>query len=145
MILDTDGLSALADGDPALQPILRRAAQIAVPVIVLGEYRYGISQSRFRKQYEQWLSEYLPGFRILDVDERTTVSYSASRTNPGNRNHSCPVLAAFLASMLLALLLMAASSSFPTRSSDRARCAATQISTTFRTSSRCSGPEPNRH
>jgi hypothetical protein len=29
---------------------------------------------------------------------------------------------------------MAASSSFPTRSSDRARCAATQISTAFRTS-----------
>src|SRR5208282_1423813 len=56
------------------------------------------------------------------------------RTSPGNLNHSCPVLAAFFPSMLLALLLMAASSSFPTRSSDRARCAATQISTTFRTS-----------
>ena len=108
MILDTNGLSALADGDPALQPILRRATQIAVPVIVLGEYRYGISQSRFRKQYEQWLSEYLPGFRILDVDERTTVSYSAVRAElkkagtpiPSNdvwiaalcRQHSLPLL-----------------------------------------------------
>ncbi|MGH7813463.1 MAG: ComF family protein, partial [Candidatus Binataceae bacterium] len=39
----------------------------------------------------------------------------------------------FFPSLLLALLLMAASSSYPTRSSDRARIAATQFSTTFRT------------
>ena len=41
-----------------------------------------------------------------------TVSYSASPTSPGNRSHSCPGSAAFLISLLLALLLMAASSSF---------------------------------
>lgn len=80
MILDTNGLSAMADGHSALEPILRKAAQIAIPVIVLGEYRYGISQSRDRKHYEQWLIEYLPKFRILDVDERTTVPYSAVRS-----------------------------------------------------------------
>jgi tRNA(fMet)-specific endonuclease VapC len=80
VILDTKGLSAVAEGEPALEPILRKAAQIAIPVIVLGEYRYGISHSRHRAHYEQWLSEYLPKFRILDVDERTTVSYSAVRT-----------------------------------------------------------------
>lgn len=108
MILDTNGLSAMADGHSALEPILRKAAQIAIPVIVLGEYRYGISQSRDRKHYEQWLIEYLPKFRILDVDERTTVPYSAVRTElkkagtpiPSNdvwiaalcRQHSLPLL-----------------------------------------------------
>src|SRR5208282_5007997 len=45
-----------------------------------------------------------------------------------------PLPAAFLPPSLLALLFMAASSSYPTRSSDRARIAATQISTAFRTS-----------
>jgi tRNA(fMet)-specific endonuclease VapC len=80
VILDTNGLSAVAEGETALEPILRKAAQIAVPVIVLGEYRYGISHSRNRKYYEQWLAEYLPKFRILDVDERTTISYSVVRT-----------------------------------------------------------------
>ena len=79
MILDTNGLSALAEGEPGLEPLLRRAAQVAIPVIVLGEYRYGISQSRSQLQYEQWLAEYLPSFRILDVDERTTISYSGVR------------------------------------------------------------------
>jgi len=39
VIPDTNGLSAVAEGEPALGPIIRKAAQIAVPVIVLGEYR----------------------------------------------------------------------------------------------------------
>jgi hypothetical protein len=37
VILDTNGLSAVAEGESALEPILRKAAQIATPVIVLGE------------------------------------------------------------------------------------------------------------
>ena len=89
-------------------PILRKAIQVAIPVIVLGEYRYGISQSRYRKQYEEWLNEYLPKFRILAIDEQTTISYSAVRTElkkaetpiPANdvwiaalcRQHSLPLL-----------------------------------------------------
>lgn len=41
------------------------------------------------KYYEQWLSQYLSSFRILDVDERNTVHYSAVRTalkKAGNPN-----------------------------------------------------------
>lgn len=80
MILDTNGLSALAEGEPALASILGSAAEVAIPVIVLGEYRYGISHSRYRKHYEAWLTEYLSSFRVLDVDERTTVCYCSVRT-----------------------------------------------------------------
>jgi tRNA(fMet)-specific endonuclease VapC len=79
VILDTNGLSALVEGELALQPILGKASRVAIPVITLGEYRYGISQSRDRLRYEQWLASYLPGFQILDIDERTTLSYSAVR------------------------------------------------------------------
>ena len=68
-----------SDGEEGLEPILRKAAQIAIPVIVLGEYRYGISQSRDRKHYELWLAESLPKFRILDVDEGTTFFYADVR------------------------------------------------------------------
>jgi len=108
MILDTNGLSALAEGDPRLEPILRKATQIAVPVIVLGEYRYGIQQSRERQRYEHWLVEYLSKFRVLDVEEQTTTSYAAVRGElkragtpiPSNevwiaalcRQHSLPLL-----------------------------------------------------
>jgi tRNA(fMet)-specific endonuclease VapC len=79
VILDTNGLSAVADGDPSLEPILRKAAEIAVPVVVLGEYRYGIRQSRDRQRYEQWLAESLPNYRVLDVDENTAISYAVLR------------------------------------------------------------------
>ena len=108
MILDTNGLSALAEGESALEPILRKAGQICVPVIVLGEYRYGISQSRERVHYERWLAEYLPAFRVLEIEERTTIAYSTVRTElkkagtpiPANdvwiaalcRQHSLPLL-----------------------------------------------------
>jgi hypothetical protein len=38
VILDTDGLWALAKGEPALEPLLRRAAQVAIPVITGTEF-----------------------------------------------------------------------------------------------------------
>lgn len=79
MTLDTNGFSALADGNPKLELILRSATVIAVPVIVLGEYRYGIKQSRYRMQYENWLARYLPSYRVLVVDEGTTMQYAEIR------------------------------------------------------------------
>jgi tRNA(fMet)-specific endonuclease VapC len=108
VILDTNGLSALVEGELILQPILSKANRVAIPVVALGEYRYGISQSRDRLRYEQWLADYLPGFQILDIDERTTFSYRAVRAElkkagkpiPSNdmwiaalcRQHSLPLL-----------------------------------------------------
>lgn len=99
MILDTNGLSALAEGDPALESVLRRALQLAIPVIVLGEYRYGISRSRNHLQYEQWMTEYLPSFRILDVDEKTTISYSAVRAELKKRGTPIPSNDVWIASL----------------------------------------------
>lgn len=79
MILDTNGLSAMADGDSKLEPILRGADEIAVPVIVLGEYKYGIGQSRSRARYERWLAEAIATCRVLVVDEGTAEQYSQVR------------------------------------------------------------------
>ena len=79
MILDTNGLSAMADGDPKLEPILARATELAIPVIVLGEYRYGIAQSRSRVRYEKWLIEAVANCRILRVDEATAAEYALIR------------------------------------------------------------------
>lgn len=80
MILDTNALSAVAGGDARLEPILRRASEIHVPVIVLGEYRYGIRQSRDRQRYEQWLAESLPKFGVLEVDDETASLYATVRS-----------------------------------------------------------------
>lgn len=58
MVLDTNALSAAADADPAIIALLARADQVAIPVIALGEYRYGIVQSRHRASFAKWLNAY---------------------------------------------------------------------------------------
>src|ERR1700686_1977846 len=76
MIVDTNALSAPAGGDPAVLALLARADQMAIPVIVLGEYRYGIGQSRKRASYESWLTDLLRDCLVLDVNEPTTHRYA---------------------------------------------------------------------
>jgi len=76
VILDTNALSAAADNDAALVAILARAQELAIPVIVLGEYRHGIAQSRNRTSYESWISGLLNDCVVLDVNEPTTHYYA---------------------------------------------------------------------
>ena len=64
MILDTNALSAFVDGETGISEVLRRQARAAIPVIVLGEFRYGIAQSKHRSAYEAWLESQLPHFEI---------------------------------------------------------------------------------
>ena len=90
MILDTNGLSALADGDPDLEPVLAGAGEIAIPVIVLGEYRYGIAQSRYRSRYQYWLTELTADCRILSIDEETASEYAQIRGELKRRGTPIP-------------------------------------------------------
>jgi tRNA(fMet)-specific endonuclease VapC len=77
MILDTNALSAAADDESEVIALLARAEQMAIPVIVLGEYRHGIAQSRNRAIYERWLTGLLDDCMVLDVNEATTHEYAA--------------------------------------------------------------------
>jgi tRNA(fMet)-specific endonuclease VapC len=61
MILDTNALSAWADGAAAVRPALSSAARLVVPAVALGEYLFGILQSRHRERYERWLAGNLAG------------------------------------------------------------------------------------
>ena len=79
MILDTNALSAYADGDSGAKKQVSQAGQIAIPVIVLGEYRYGISLSRRRSDYEQWLNKLVIASRVLGINEETAVEYARIR------------------------------------------------------------------
>lgn len=77
MILDTNALSAVADREPAALKVVSSAERLAVPVIVLGEYRLGIAQSRHRADYENWLREWIAAVNVLDVDVETAYHYAA--------------------------------------------------------------------
>lgn len=108
LILDTNALSAVADGEASAIEIVERAERLAVPVIVLGEYRLAIAQSRHRTIYQNWLREWISAVVVLDIDEQTTHSYAAiglelkkkGKPIPSNdlwiaaacRQHSLPLL-----------------------------------------------------
>jgi predicted nucleic acid-binding protein len=79
LILDTNALSAMADGDKGAERILQQAEEIAIPTIVLGEYKFGIRGSRNRKLYERWLAELIAACRVLVVDENTAERYAEVR------------------------------------------------------------------
>ncbi len=79
MILDTNALFAVADDEPALVRVYRQAASIEVPVIVLGEYRFGIGQSRRSSEYEKWLRELIAATRVLALEEETSRYYGGIR------------------------------------------------------------------
>jgi tRNA(fMet)-specific endonuclease VapC len=90
VILDTNGLSAMADGDMKLAPVLQQASELSVPVIVLGEYQYGIRHSRHRMQYQSWLTLLLATCRVLLVDERTAGLYAEIRYELKRTGHPIP-------------------------------------------------------
>jgi predicted nucleic acid-binding protein len=67
----------VAERELAALEAMKSFHRLAIPVIVLGEYRIGITQSRRRVEYENWLNEMIDISVILDVDEETTRHYAA--------------------------------------------------------------------
>lgn len=101
MILDTNALSAFVDGETGISEVLRRQARAAIPVIVLGEFRYGIAQSKHRSAYEAWLESQLPHFEILSVTEETAVAYAALRGALKRSGRPIPANDAWIAALAL--------------------------------------------
>ena len=101
MILDTNALSAFVDGDAGVGEVLRRQARAAIPVIVLGEFRYGIAESRHRAAYETWLASQLPHFDVLAVTDETAVAYAALRLTLKRLGRPIPANDAWIAALAL--------------------------------------------
>ena len=100
MILDTNGVSAMADGSPRLDILLRKAPALAIPVIVLRRiYRYGIAQSRYRRRYEEWLESLLIHCRVLRVDEGTATEYATIRGEVKRAGTPIPANDAWIAAL----------------------------------------------
>lgn len=91
MILDTNALSAIADGDPTAGNEFGKAEQAAVPVIALGEYLYGIARSRRKAEYEEWVSGVLSTVRLLEINHDTALEYAAIRNEIRKTGTPIPV------------------------------------------------------
>jgi tRNA(fMet)-specific endonuclease VapC len=77
LIIDTNALSAAAEEHPGVMEILGDVQQLVLPVVVIGEYRYGIAQSRHRARYRRWLDGLINDCTVLDINEQSTHYYAA--------------------------------------------------------------------
>jgi len=90
MILDRNALSALIDGDPAIDDVIRDFESLKLNSISLGEYRFGILQSRYRTEYENQLSQLEADFDVLSVDVTTATFYALVRHELKSLGRSIP-------------------------------------------------------
>ncbi len=79
MILDTNAVSAILSADPRITTILDVASKHHLPVIVLGEYRFGILGSRRQKPLQAGLKKLESQSIILSPDQKTAVWYASIR------------------------------------------------------------------
>ena len=79
MILDTNALSAWADGDLAIEPLLRTASRLVIPVVVIGDFEFGIRQSRHASRYAEWLAVNLDTVEVARIDRAIAAVYGAVR------------------------------------------------------------------
>jgi len=79
VILDTNAVSALFAGDTGLEAVLANRERHHVPVIVLGEYRYGIKGSRSSAKLDLLLDHLESESDVLHVDPITARTYAEIR------------------------------------------------------------------
>lgn len=89
MILDTNAVSALFAGDPRLGDLLAADALHHLPVIVMGEYRYGLLHSDRATGLEVLLDTLIRESIVLRVDPKTAESYA--RVRQGLRRAGTPI------------------------------------------------------
>ena len=101
MIIDTNALSAFADGDPDVGAVLRLQLRAAIPVIVLGEFRYGMLGSKYRNRYEEWLLSNLQDFELLAITAETTIPYAVLRASLKRLGRPIPANDAWIAALAM--------------------------------------------
>jgi tRNA(fMet)-specific endonuclease VapC len=79
VILDTNAVSSLFAGDPALGDVLAARPRHHLPVIVIGEYRFGLLRSRHRERLALLLAALIQESSVLVVDQVTAEIYSQVR------------------------------------------------------------------
>lgn len=90
MILDTNAVSALLIGDPALGEVLAADQRHHLPVIVIGEYRYGLLGSRHRVHLQKLLETLIRESFVLLIDETTAETYSQVRNELRQKGRPIP-------------------------------------------------------
>ena len=99
MILDTNALSDFIDGNPDAIALIASQTHIAIPVIVAGEYRFGILQSRYKSRMEALFEQFLQTCSILKIDIATTKHYAAIRLDLARAGNPIPANDVWIAAL----------------------------------------------
>lgn len=90
MILDTHAVSAWAAHDPSALSLIEAQAFLCLPVIVLGEFRFGLRGSRKRSVLEPQLEVLEQTVQVLEVTRETAAVYATVRFELKQRGAPIP-------------------------------------------------------
>ena len=101
VILDTNAVSALFAGDSALAAVLASSPRHHLPVIVIGEYRFGLLRSRHRERLALLLAALIQESSVLIVDQVTAGVYSQVREDLRTKGRPIPENDIWIAALAL--------------------------------------------
>jgi predicted nucleic acid-binding protein len=79
LILDTNALSAILVGETDIRSVIEKRGPLLLPVIVLGEYEYGIRSSTRAGAIRNALNALMSRVDILAIDQPTATAYAEIR------------------------------------------------------------------
>ena len=100
MILDTNALSAWADGDVAIEGVLRSASTMLIPVVVLGEFDFGIRQSRHYGRYADWLDANIAHVEVVAINREIAHAYGTVRLELKKAGRPIPINDTWIAAIV---------------------------------------------
>lgn len=101
MILDTNAVSAMAEGNHQIGKVLLDPSQQYLSVPVLAEYRYGLLHSRLRAKLESWLDECKSFRPLLMLDVITAQFYAEIRNQLQKKGEMIPVNDLWIAALAI--------------------------------------------
>jgi len=101
VILDTNALSGWAKADRALLAVLPDQHQLVLPVVVIGEYLFGLERSQQRLKLEEWLDRTIQTVRVGIISLATARPYAAVRVMLRRKGRPIPPNDIWIAALAL--------------------------------------------
>ena len=99
MILDTNAVSAILAGDKRIQAHLPPGERQHLPVVVIGEYQFGMLGSKRRKKLELGFERLESQSIVLPSDRETADMYAAIRHGLKLRGRPIPEIDLWIAAL----------------------------------------------
>lgn len=103
MLVDTNALSAWADGEDSIVPHLSAPDMLFIPSVVLGEFYSGMQRSRHHQEYQSWLKKTLPAVKVANISHKTSQYYAKIRNDLKRMGKPIPANDVWIAALAVQL------------------------------------------